>query len=94
MRFEGISCDECRKTISEPEFQIAVHTETAGGRVLKIEAARELEDQDSGDSRYMVLDICGCHCLQKSLMRLMEKLQVESSNGKHAEAAEPAGGNA
>jgi hypothetical protein len=92
MRFEGISCDECRKTISIPEFQIAVYTDEAG-KVRSIEAARDILLYSLPDG-CVVFDICGCHCLQKSLMRLMEKLQVESANGKHAEAAEPAGGKA
>jgi len=82
MRFEGISCDECRKTIPEPEFQIAVYTE-ASGKVRKLEAAKVIDSLELQPQKgYILLDICGCHCLQKSLMRLMEKLQVES-NGKH-----------
>jgi len=86
MRFEGISCDECRQTIPVPEFQIAVYLDIAGN-VKKLEAARELEgvvvSSPGTGNEIALLDICGCHCLQKSLMRLMEKLQLTSSNGKH-----------
>lgn len=96
MRFEGISCDECRKTIPVPEFQIAVYLDKGTGAVRKLEAAPLLTDRFIADANTetTLLDICGCHCLQKSLMRLMEKLQLTSSNGKHTEAAEPAGGQA
>lgn len=94
MRFEGISCDECREPIKGmPEFQVGMVFDKIG-KVTSLEIAREIIAPRVDSSKgYALLDICGMACLQKSVMRSVEKIQLTSSNGKHVEAAESAGDN-
>jgi hypothetical protein len=96
MRFDGISCDECRKTIAEPSFQVGIYFDETG-KATSLEIAEQITASRSSEfpmKGYALLDICGLACLQKAVMRQMEKIQLGTSNGKHAEATDHAGGNA
>lgn len=91
MKFPGTACDECRKETTDERFdgfQLLVHLNEAG-KVTGLEIARELPKPDP-EGRDILLDLCTLACLQKAVMRSMEKMQLGTANGKHDAVLPPA----